>query len=544
MHRAPVHVEAEIAAERCGDASMRREARGSAGPPPVPTETTRRWTLPCESSRSAAWPPCIRIFRSPHAGPSGDATSMFRCQQYRAFSRASGSRAVIRRPCRLFPLLAFLLLLPARRAPSRARPSPNSPASSSLPLSAAYCAPRTSLSTAFLARSVLVLSPSQPLTSPCLPAPSDSPRCVLAPVGWHPSLSSPFRALLSRLLLPTPSWSVSHAKLPRQLPSCALRPPAGASALTPSLSVHSLLLLLLVLHSGTAALLLFILLLAAAMICGLQPLVLRYARRVQASHVAPLRSLIPRVGTWLFLLQAAWITGSHAQQLAPCRVTKIEPGGGPPTGGTPVTIIGNNFTSTFTFVSSHTYCKWGSTGELVKPTFVSATRIICLSPPSASVNPEKVVLYVTNDGGYTFSTDIMSYFYDMQEVVTALEPSVGPEYGSTLVRVHGQGFRRLPQLSCMFGSTIVSGSWMSDYVVECLSIAMPAGSQVDVRIANNGVDFSTSSAPFAFKGLVPTRRLRLLPFPPPTILHAKFSASIPLATYTPPPSVASPVLRL
>lgn len=166
-----------------------------------------------------------------------------------------------------------------------------------------------------------------------------------------------------------------------------------------------------------------------------------------------------------------------------------------------MTITGSNLTSTFTFVSSHTYCKWGSDGDLIQPSFVSATRIICLSPPSASVNPEKVVVYVTNDGGYTFSTDIMSYYYEMQEVVIALEPSVGPEYGGTLVRVHGQGFRRLPQLSCMFGATEVSASWMSDTVVECLSVAMPTGSQVDVRVANNGVDFTTSSATYAFKGL-------------------------------------------
>ena len=88
----------------------------------------------------------------------------------------------------------------------------------------------------------------------------------------------------------------------------------------------------------------------------------------------------------------------------------------------------------------------------------------------------------------------------VQELVTALIPSVGPEYGRSLVRVEGQGFRRMPQLSCMFGTTIVSGSWMSNSVVECLSITMPAGTIVEVRVANNGLDFSSSSAAFVFKG--------------------------------------------
>jgi hypothetical protein len=89
----------------------------------------------------------------------------------------------------------------------------------------------------------------------------------------------------------------------------------------------------------------------------------------------------------------------------------------------------------------------------------------------------------------------------VQEIVTALVPSVGPEYGSSLVRLQGQGFRRLPSLSCMFGTTIISAAWMSDTVVECLSTAMPAGTSVDVRVANNGVDFSMTSATFSFKGL-------------------------------------------
>jgi hypothetical protein len=87
------------------------------------------------------------------------------------------------------------------------------------------------------------------------------------------------------------------------------------------------------------------------------------------------------------------------------------------------------------------------------------------------------------------------------EVVTGLVPSVGPEHGSSLVRVQGQGFRRSPQLSCMFGSSIVSAAWNSESEVECLSVPLPAGTTLDVRVANNGIDFSLSSAPFSFKGV-------------------------------------------
>jgi hypothetical protein len=77
--------------------------------------------------------------------------------------------------------------------------------------------------------------------------------------------------------------------------------------------------------------------------------------------------------------------------------------------------MGANFTSTFTFVSSHTFCKFSHTDELLKPTFLSATRIICMSPPSVNYG-YKVFVHVTNDGGYTFSTDLLAYYYEGETV--------------------------------------------------------------------------------------------------------------------------------
>ena len=53
----------------------------------------------------------------------------------------------------------------------------------------------------------------------------------------------------------------------------------------------------------------------------------------------------------------------------------------------------------------------------------------------------------------------------------------------------------------MFGKRIVSASWMSDTLLECLTLPMPAGTTVEVRVSNNGVDFSESSASFSYKGV-------------------------------------------
>ena len=224
----------------------------------------------------------------------------------------------------------------------------------------------------------------------------------------------------------------------------------------------------------------------------------------------------------LMLLYAALFTGTLAKPIVPpCTITRIDPGSGPSSGGTKVTVIGTNLTGAHTFAASHTFCRWGQTGDLVKPGFLSATRMICLSPPSRTSNPEKVTLFVTNDGGYTFSTDVMSYFYEMQELVTSLQPSIGPERGDTLVMVRGQGFRRLPKLSCMFGTTIVSASWISDTMVECLSIAMPAGTDIEVRVANNGQDFTSSAATFSYKGTL---------WLPPYLIAPILSPSVPCPT--------------
>ena len=52
----------------------------------------------------------------------------------------------------------------------------------------------------------------------------------------------------------------------------------------------------------------------------------------------------------------------------------------------------------------------------------------------------------------------------------------------------------------MFGKRIVSASWISDTLLECLTLPMPAGTTVEVRVSNNGVDFSESSVSFSYKG--------------------------------------------
>jgi hypothetical protein len=303
---------------------------------------------------------------------------------------ARSSSAFALRSC--FLLLLLLLLPPShdRRHSAALTADPLTPAQ--LPFTAAY---RTAHTPSFCPFPALTSAPASTPASctPCLPV---SFACM------HASIVS----------LAPPSSSLAADPL-----SGRLRPPTGASFSPPPSLPASF-------HLDTSALSMLLLALLAVVsrvlfyLCSSAHLdtsrTREYFKREHRRSRAALRASIPGFCGCLMLLQASLISSSSVQP--PCRIAKIEPGRGPPSGGTPVTVIGSNFTGTLTHVSAHTFCKWGS-GDLVKPSFVSTTRIICESPPSSSVNPEKVIMQVTNDGGYTFSTDVMVWFYEGVSVI-------------------------------------------------------------------------------------------------------------------------------
>ena len=84
------------------------------------------------------------------------------------------------------------------------------------------------------------------------------------------------------------------------------------------------------------------------------------------------------------------------------------------------------------------------------------------------------------------------------ETVDGIEPEIGTDFGETIVSIAGGGFLDSPLLSCLFGSVAVSAVWHRDDLVECQAPSMPAGTEVVVRVGNNGVDFSTSFAIFKY----------------------------------------------
>ncbi len=83
----------------------------------------------------------------------------------------------------------------------------------------------------------------------------------------------------------------------------------------------------------------------------------------------------------------------------------IEPAMGPLTGGTDILIVGDNF------VPERTFCKFSHHSALVAPFVVTSSRISCSVPASEQPNPNRIEVEVTNDGGYSFTTEKAAFYF-------------------------------------------------------------------------------------------------------------------------------------
>jgi alpha-tubulin suppressor-like RCC1 family protein len=169
------------------------------------------------------------------------------------------------------------------------------------------------------------------------------------------------------------------------------------------------------------------------------------------------------------------------------------PRGGPMNGGTRVAVTGAGLVSSLTLA-----CRFGTVPA--PATFVSSTRIECLSPllaSSTTVTP--VPLDVTVDGTSSTSSTVL-YTYHPPPVVTVISPAVGPS-GSTgsSTTLSGTSFPELGGgAKCRFGSTETTATSATSTSIVCPLPSTGVGS-TPVYLALNGVDFATDPVgTFAF----------------------------------------------
>ncbi len=86
------------------------------------------------------------------------------------------------------------------------------------------------------------------------------------------------------------------------------------------------------------------------------------------------------------------------------------------------------------------------------------------------------------------------------EVISSVQPSNGPAHGNTIVHVDGAGFINSVSLTCQFGFELVSARWLTESRIVCLSPPRTPGTEVVVKVSNNGFEFSTSFAVFVYQG--------------------------------------------
>ncbi|MBI4553395.1 MAG: fibronectin type III domain-containing protein [Candidatus Latescibacteria bacterium] len=155
----------------------------------------------------------------------------------------------------------------------------------------------------------------------------------------------------------------------------------------------------------------------------------------------PLKTFIAVV-LLLLPLWSASVTNAQAQRVATPtappppkpRITAISPDSGPTTGGTPVTITGQNFQDGATVKIG------GVSADSVK--FISADSIKAITPPGTA---GKEAVKVTNPDGQ-FDTLNNGFTYvapppPPAPLITAIIPNSGPTTGGTPVMITGQNFK-------------------------------------------------------------------------------------------------------
>lgn len=161
--------------------------------------------------------------------------------------------------------------------------------------------------------------------------------------------------------------------------------------------------------------------------------------------------------------------------LSPPQVTGISPKGGPPGGGTTVTVTGSGFTGT-------TAVNFGpQAGTAVK--VVSDTQLTVVSPPMSPTGLGVVDVTVVTPEGTSATSAADQFTYLQLPVVRAIKPPVGPVAGGTPVSVLGSGF--LAATGVNFGSAPAEKfASNGDELLIAVSPPGKSGTVVDITVTN------------------------------------------------------------
>ncbi|CAN0413605.1 unnamed protein product, partial [Hapterophycus canaliculatus] len=187
--------------------------------------------------------------------------------------------------------------------------------------------------------------------------------------------------------------------------------------------------------------------------------------------------------------------GAGFTYVIPTRVVALFPQSGPQSGGTTIIVDGSGFR-----MSSRLGCMFD--GEFVPATYLSETKVSCVTPPSTNKRTVLVTVVVEEPGSVAEGT---AFAYIGESYISSVHPSSGPVSGGTTIYVNGFNFVHGQDTRCVFGSQRVSASWMSSTRIRCTSpqaskaqdqaFALEVGE--DYRV-NNDIVFSFYIEPALF----------------------------------------------
>ena len=187
-------------------------------------------------------------------------------------------------------------------------------------------------------------------------------------------------------------------------------------------------------------------------------------------------------------------TSATFRYMVPLTIDHVEPNFGSTRGGTQVTVHGTGF-------GGEAVCSFG--GVVVPATVASDIRLTCSSPSAPAGD---VLLGVGMHSSGTFTKGLGFHFVE-GAVLESLSPSIGSTTGGSQITLHGSGFVKSAEQTCLFASandlgesTMLStkATWLSNDAVACVTPPMPGPMKAAVSVSVNGVDSSMNSLSFEF----------------------------------------------
>jgi hypothetical protein len=186
------------------------------------------------------------------------------------------------------------------------------------------------------------------------------------------------------------------------------------------------------------------------------------------------------------------LMASPASAVSAPDVTWVSPGQGPTSGGTAVTIAGNDFTGT-------TSVYFGLT-PAASWLVINDGFIVAVSPPHTAGTVHVTVTTVAGGPSASTPADRFTFVGPAAVQVSSISPAVGPTSGGTVVTVYGSGFAGT--LSVYFGG-VPSPSFavLNDGILQAVAPAHTAGTVHVVVSSVSGSSAPTAADLFTYGGV-------------------------------------------